>query len=96
MPGLFLSRLRAEKARGARLWSKKASLAALAALAASTPASAQFMTNYPVIVVPPPPAQNIVVPKPKPSQAPKPNPPAASSASPEIKCRLQGQTRICE
>jgi hypothetical protein len=42
------------------------------AVAASPPAQAQFMTgNYPVLIVPPP-AQNLVVPKPKPVQAPKP------------------------
>ncbi len=33
------------------------------ALAASAPADAQFMGNYPVIIVPPPPAQNLGVAK---------------------------------
>ena len=70
--------------------------AALFALVATAPAHAQFFSNYPVIVVPPPPAQNYVLPKPKP-QAPKPaqaQPPDASP--PQIQCQFHGQTRVCE
>ena len=63
------------------------------AVAANPPAQAQFMTgNYPVIIVPPP-AQNFVVPKPKPTPPPKTNdaPPPAPDQS---KC-YQGRARVC-
>jgi hypothetical protein len=60
------------------------------AVIASPPALAQFMTgNYPVVVVPPPPAQNLVVLKPKPVQARKP----ADSGPSQLHCHYQGQTR---
>ena len=60
------------------------------AVIASPPALAQFMTgNYPVIIVPPPPAQNLVVPKPKPIQPPKPDGLGPS----QLHCHYQGQTR---
>jgi hypothetical protein len=77
-------------------------LAACVALAcaASAPAEAQFMSNYPVLVVPPPQAQTLVMP-PKPS-TPKPAPPkpAASAQPPPTPstppgCYYQGQTRVC-
>jgi hypothetical protein len=73
--------------------------AALAfAVAAAPPAEAQFMTGpYPVIVVPPPPAQNYVIPRPSPAQTPRPDaPPRDASGPPEIKCYYQGQTKVCE
>ena len=67
------------------------------AVAASPPAQAQFMTgNYPVLIVPPP-AQNLVVPKPKPVQAPKvdvPPPDAPPRAPDQSKC-YQGRARVC-
>ena len=72
---------------------------ALGALAAG-PANAQFMSGtYPVIVVPPPPAQSIVIPrKPKPQSAQPvaPQPPPAPAEPPQVTCRYQGQTRVCE
>ncbi len=74
-------------------------LAAALALAASAPADAQFMGgNYPVIIVPPPPAQNLVLPRPAPKPATKPStsaPPPEASA-PQIQCHYQGQTRVCQ
>ena len=80
--------------RGIRGWG-----AALAfAVVAASPAEAQFMTGpYPVIVVPPPPAQNYVIPRPSPAQTPRPDaPPRDASGPPEIKCYYQGQTKVCE
>jgi hypothetical protein len=62
------------------------------AVAASPLAQAQYMTgNYPVIVVPPP-AQNLVVSRPKPTPPPKTN--DASPAPDQIKC-YQGRARVC-
>ena len=62
-------------------------VAAAITVIASPPALAQFMTgNYPVVIVPPPPAQNLVVPKSKPVQAPKP-------VGSGLHCHYQGQTR---
>ena len=61
------------------------------------PAEAQFMTNYPVIIVPPP-AQNLVVPKPSPTtnqlnrQYP---PPPDSSATDASQCTYQGRVKVC-
>ena len=66
-----------------------ASLASLAG--AHTPVHAQFMTNYPVIVVPPPPAQNLFVPKPQPI-APKPTPAPATGQTQQTE-GYHGQTR---
>jgi hypothetical protein len=71
----------------------------LLAFAASSPARGQFMSNYPVIIVPPP-AQNLVLPpKPKPAQrATQPAPAAPPSDAPaqaQGPCRFQGQTRVC-
>jgi hypothetical protein len=66
------------------------------ALGAGTPAKAQFMTNYPVIIVPPPPAQNLILP-PKPASRPaqaKPTPDATNAPAP-IQCHYQGQTKVC-
>jgi len=57
-------------------WLKLAASIAVASLAwlgANAPARAQFMTNYPVIVVPPPPAQNLILPKSNSRSAPRPN-----------------------
>jgi len=68
--------------------------------ATAPPAEAQFMSNYPVIIVPPPPAQNLVLPpKPKPP-APKPDASAQSPATtPDTpapgQCYYQGKTRVC-
>ncbi len=50
------------------------------AVAANAPAKAQFMSSpYPVIIVPPPPAQNLILPRPAPRQGepPKTTVPAA-------------------
>ena len=62
---------------------------AVLAVVASHPAQAQFMSgNYPVIVVPPPPAQNLVLPKPAPKPAPPPQTPARPPEAPPLE---QGQ-----
>jgi hypothetical protein len=64
------------------------------ALVGTVPAQAQFMTNYPVIIVPPPPAQNLVIPRSMQKQAPpKPLP---ANPPPQVQCHFQGQTRVCE
>jgi len=67
-------------------------LAGLASLAgANAPARAQFMSNYPVFVVPPPPAQNLVVPPRSNSRSP----PKSNSQSPppQQSQEYHGQTR---
>ncbi len=67
------------------------------AVAANAPAKAQFMSSpYPVIIVPPPPAQNLVMPK----YAPRQDQPAKPASPPEApppdlgKC-YQGRARLC-
>jgi hypothetical protein len=63
----------------------------------SFPAQGQLYP-YPVIIVPPP-AQNLVVPKPKPvvprAQPAPASPPPDAPASGQIQCHFQGQTRVC-
>lgn len=51
--------------------------AATSALVATVPAEAQFVTNYPLIIVPPPQPQNLILPKRNPS------PPARPGADPQ-------------
>ena len=65
--------------------------------AASVPAHAQFMSNYPVIVVPPPPAQNLIAPKPapKPAQPSKANPQPPDTPPPNLGNCYQGRTKVC-
>ena len=71
----------------------------LASVAATSAARAQCFApgGVPVIAVPPP-AQSIAMPpKPKPAAAPAPQPAPSSDASsqPQVTCRYQGQTRVC-
>jgi hypothetical protein len=65
---------------------------------AIVPAHAQFMPGpFPMIVVPPPPAQNYVIPKPRSSEPPRRTAQPPASATPhELQCHYQGQTRVCE
>ena len=68
----------------------------LATLGLAAQAQAQFMTNYPVIIVPPPPAENMIKPKPA---SPKPRPPASNAPSPQQDSPegsdfYQGRTRV--
>ena len=68
------------------------------ALAASAPARAQFMTNYPVIIVPPPPAQNTYAPRvvaPRKPAETAPAKPQDDQATTSPRCRYMGQTRVC-
>jgi hypothetical protein len=68
------------------------------AFAAGAPAEAQFMTNYPVIIVPPPPAQNLIVPRPSPttSQLNKQYPPSPDSSPTDAnQCTYQGRVKVC-
>ena len=61
------------------------------------PAEAQFMTNYPVIIVPPP-AQNLVVPRPSPTtnQLNKQYPASPDSSAPDTsQCTYQGRVKTC-
>ena len=68
------------------------------AVAASAPAEAQFAPYpYPVIIVPPPPAQNYVMPRPAPKPAtPSTSVPTPEAPPPQVQCRYQGQTRVCQ
>jgi hypothetical protein len=84
------------KARAFRL---AASIALAIGGGAAGPAEAQFFSNYPVIIVPPPPAQNLVLPpRPKP-YAPKPDASAQSPDTPnpsnQGQCHFEGKTRVC-
>jgi len=77
----------------------RAKIAVLAAaLALAGPAQAQFgPVPFPLIVVPPPPAQNYVIPKPRSIQPPRPVAQPPDSQTPhELQCHYQGQTRVCE
>jgi len=72
---------------------------ALLALGSPFPARAQFFSNYPVIIVPPP-AQNLVMPpRPAPKPAPaKPNasaPPPDTPNGPDVTQCYQGRTKVC-
>jgi hypothetical protein len=76
-----------------------AAAAMLVTAVATSPASAQFLApgGFPVIAVPPP-AQAIAVPKkPKPAEQPASQPTSQPPLSqPQITCRYQGQTRVCD
>jgi hypothetical protein len=66
---------------------------ALFAFAAPFPAYGQFMSNYPIIIVPPP-AQDYVLPKPAPNSPPpdKPRPPdTPAQAAPAPSGHYQGR-----
>jgi hypothetical protein len=63
------------------------------ALAASLPADAQFA--YPTIIVPPPPAQNLVMPRPAPKPAAPGKPTEPAPAPTDQRHCYQGQTNIC-
>jgi hypothetical protein len=67
-------------------------------LLAAVPAQAQFMTNYPVIIVPPPPAQNVVVPRPSPTttQLDRQFPPSPNPSPDPRQCTYHGRVKVCE
>jgi hypothetical protein len=68
------------------------------ALAANSPAEAQFMSSpYPVIVVPPPQLQNPIVPKPAPKrdQPPQTTAPPPDSPRRDLGRCYQGRTNVC-
>ena len=67
-------------------------IGALIPLGAPFPAHAQFFSNYPVIVVPPP-AQNYVLPKP-PKPPDKPKAPDTTTSEPAPSQSYQGRTRV--
>ncbi len=76
-----------------------ASGVALLAFGAPIPACAQFFSNYPVIIVPPP-AQNYALPKPAPKapppEKPKPADNPANAANPgDVTQCYQGRTKVC-
>jgi hypothetical protein len=71
---------------------------ALLTFGESAPVNAQFMTNYPAIIITPPPAQNLVVPKPSPKPvAPSQlsTPPPDPSAQDSSQCSYQGRVKTC-
>jgi hypothetical protein len=70
----------------------------LLAFGAPFPACAQFLSNYPVIIVPPPPAQNYVLPKPAPKPPPDKSKPADTPAqtAPAPAGHYQGRTYLPE
>jgi hypothetical protein len=66
------------------------------AFGAPFPAHGQFMSNYPIIIVPPP-AQEYVLPKPAPKSPPpdRPKPPdAPAQAAPAPSGHYQGRTFV--
>ena len=85
-------------AGGCGFWARCAAGGLALACLATGPAEAQFMTGaYPVIIVPPPPAQGMVMPKAmKPRQATPPpaEPPAPNTGIDQSKC-YQGRAKIC-
>ena len=70
---------------------------ALACGGASAPAEAQFMTSYPIIVVPPPQVQTVIVPKSSPTttQLNKQYPPSPDASATETQCTYQGRVKTC-
>jgi len=85
-------------ANGFQPCGRVAAATVLLAAAGAQPASAQFFApgGFPVIAVPPP-AQAIAMPrKPKPAEQPAAQPSPQPSSPPQVTCRYQGQTRICE
>ena len=73
-------------------------VALLALGCAVGPAEAQFMTGaYPVIIVPPPPAQSLVMPKRSTPPAPRAAQPTPDPAPPtQPACLPHGRTVVCE
>ena len=72
--------------------------AGLALAVATSAAEAQFMSSpYPAIIAVPPPAQNLVLPKPapKPAQPAKPASPPPDSSPPDLNKCYQGRARVC-
>jgi hypothetical protein len=69
---------------------------ALLVLGTAFPACAQFVGNYPVIIVPPPQAQNYVLPKPAP-KAPSPEKSLSAEApsGPDVSQCYAGKTKVC-
>lgn len=66
---------------------------ALIAMGAASPARGQFMSNYPVIIVPPP-AQNYAAPKPSPKATPRDRAKSSTdSPEPESPPAYRGQTQ---
>ena len=67
------------------------------AVVAGAPAHAQFMSSYPVVIVVPPPAQNLVMPKsaPKPIK-PSTSAPTSAASPPDLSQCYQGRTRVCQ
>jgi hypothetical protein len=66
------------------------------ALGAAASAEAQFMTNYPVIIVPPPAAQNLVVPRPSPTTTELNRQYPSSPSLPDTsQCTYQGRVKVC-
>ena len=61
------------------------------------PAYAQFMSSYPVVIVVPPPAQNLVMPKPAPKPIkPSTSAPPSAAPPPDTSQCYQGKTRVCQ
>jgi hypothetical protein len=74
---------------------------AVAALAlpvvVGAPAHAQFMSSYPVMIVIPPPTQNLVMPKPAPKPIkPSTSAPTSAASPPDPSQCYQGRTRVCQ
>jgi hypothetical protein len=66
-------------------------------IVAGAPAQAQFMSSYPVVIVIPPPAQNLVMPKPAPKPIkPSTSAPPSAASPPDLSQCYQGKTRVCQ
>jgi hypothetical protein len=66
------------------------------AVAANAPAKAQFMSSpYPVIIVPPPPAQNLIMPKYAPRQDQPAKPASPEAPPPDLGKCYQGRAKLC-
>ena len=64
---------------------------------AGAPAHSQFMSSYPVVIVIPPPAQNLVMPKPAPKPIkPSTSAPTSAASPPDLSQCYQGRTRVCQ
>jgi hypothetical protein len=67
------------------------------AVAAGTPAEAQFMSNYPAVIIVPPPAQSLVMPKPAPKTSkPTASEPPSVTPPPNLSQCYQGRARVCQ
>jgi hypothetical protein len=87
-------------AKGLGLQTLLAAASVALGFAAAYPARAQFMApGYPAVIVVPPPAQGLALPKrtkPEPAPPSPQAPPADEQSGPNHTCTYHGRTRVCE